>query len=277
MPKLKLEDDELDVDELEEAEYTEGEFESYDGEIPPKGTRLIGYVKSIWYTRTKNDDAMLKVLFVADGNTGAEEEYNGLPIFENAALIPGAKFRWAPMMKVFGITLRDVKNKMVAESTEDDQFGAKLKSIGSLVPGSDESWFTVQTGRERYDGAWQARAAKWFPYEDPEDTVEPEDEEEDTEVEVEEVEDEDVAEEPEDEEDTPEEEPAPPARGRRAAATKTAAKSDTKKPAAKAAAPARGARTASSGRTAKPAAKAAAPARGRRSAAAAVEDDEPPF
>jgi hypothetical protein len=267
MPTLKLDDDVLDVDALESAEYTEGEFESYDGEVPPKGTILSGYVKSIWYALTKNEDSMLKVLFVADGNEGDEAEYNGIPIFENAALIPSAKFRWAPMMRVLGFTLRDVKSKMVAESNEDDQFGAKLKKIGSFVPGEEAegAWVRVVTGRERYNGEWQCRAAKWLPWEEAE-AEDPDEEPEDEEAvdEAEEV-DEEVDEEPEEEE--PEAEPEPPARGRRSAAKPAAAAA--KKPAAKA--------PAGRGRTAAPAKKPAAsakPARGRRPA---VEDDEPPF
>jgi hypothetical protein len=264
MPTLKLDDDVLDVDTLENAEYTEGEFESYDGEVPPKGTLLQGYVKSIWYALTKNEDSMLKVLFVADGNEGDEAEYNGIPIFENAALIPSAKFRWAPMMRVLGFTLRDVKSKMVAESAEDDQFGAKLKKIGPFVPGEDQdgAWVRVVTGRERYNGEWQARAAKWLPWEDAEEPEEPEEpaEDEDDEEAVEEDEEvDDTEEEPEEEP-----EPEPPARGRRSATKAPAKKAAATKPAAR-------------GRTAAAPAKKAAskPARGRRPST--VEDDEPPF
>jgi hypothetical protein len=166
------------------------------------------------------------------------------------------------MMRTLGFTLRDVKSKMVAEANEDDQFGAKLKKIGPFVPGEDQdgAWVRVVTGRERYNGDWQARAAKWLPWEDAEEPEEPEEpaEEEDDEEAVEE--DEEI----EDTEEEPEAEPEPPVRGRRSATKAPAKKAAATKPAARGRA------------AAAPAKKAASrPARGRRPST--VEDDEPPF
>jgi hypothetical protein len=252
IPKLKVEDDELDIDELEEAEYSEdgGDFEPYDGPLPPKGTILVGLVKKVWWTYTKNDDPMLKILFVADDNVGDKAKYNGCPIWENAALTAGSKFRWKPFLDVMGLTIAMVK-KNTTISSEEESNGDPIEKIGKWSPGGDEAWCRILTAREKYLDEWTARVGKWLEYEEPE-------EDED---------DEDVADEPEDEADTPEEETTKPARGsggRRAA-----------KPAATTAAPATRSRR-------QPAAKAATsttkPARGRgRSGKAADTDNEPPF
>jgi hypothetical protein len=271
-PKIKVADDELDVNELEEAEYSDQDFASYDGEIPPADTILTARLDKMWWTMTKNDDRMLKVLIIADENTGDLEEYNGLPMWENMALTPGAKFRWAPMMEQFGFTIRDIKTKLYVESEDHPQFGAPIERVGTFEPGSDAAWCRVITKRERYDGEWRAHVARWLDYE-----AEAEEEEEEPE------EPEEAEEEEQEEQEEEEEEAAPPARGRRQPA-RTAAKADSApeptpaRPASRRAAtaatpPANGGR-----RGARSAPPAAAPAkRGRRAAAQDVADDEPPF
>jgi len=273
MPRLKIEDDEFNADELDEAEYESGSYERYTGEEPPKDTVLRGYVKSMWWGYTAKDDPMVKVLFIADGNTGAEEEYNGCPIWENYPLIKIAKFKWGPFFQQFGLTARLFKTKMyVAE--DDDNIGAPIEKVGTFVPGeeSTDAWCRVLTTREKYNGKWQTHVAEWM--DDAEDDDEDEEEvETEEEVDVEEEEDED-------------EEPTPPsARTRRAASGKTSVS-----PATKSAAPAKTAatrtsaaktsgtpRTAAKSAAGKPAAKASAPVRGRRGKAAAGYDDDPPF
>lgn len=280
MPRLKVEDDELDIEALEEAEYTEGDYESYSGERPPKGTILAGFVKKMWWTYTTNDDPMFKILFVADGNEGDEEEYEGCPIWENAALIPTAKFKWAPFMETFGITLKDVKTKLYVGPEDDPGKGAPIEKIGTWKPGSDDSYCRVLVDQERYNNEWQARIGKWLDYEPGEEEEEPEEPEPparptkgrgtsgrakagsttqkaapargrrakpEPQEEPDEPDDE-PEEEPD--EDEPEEKPAPRRTASRARSTKAPAKPATK-------APARGARS-------------------RRQAAQEV-DDEPPF
>lgn len=264
MPKLKVTDDELDVEELEDAEYNEdGDFEDYSGEQPPKGTILRGFIKKMWWTYSQNDNPMLKILFVADGNTGDLEEYNGLPVWENAVLIPSVKFRWQPFLDTFGLTIRDVKTKLYV-SADDDNQGAPIEKIGKWEPGEDARCRIV-TKRERYQGEWNTKVSKWL---DDEEAADEEEEEEappprrsraakpaassrrKPDPEPEEDEEEEEAEEAEDEEE--EEEAPPPRRG-----------------------PAGRSRTS----TARAKAPAKAPARGRsrRAAAQDVDDEEPPF
>jgi chemotaxis protein histidine kinase CheA len=265
MPKLRKEDtDDIDVDELESAEYNEEQYSSYGGEVPPADTILRAYIKNMWYTRTnpkpgkKFGNPMLKVLLIADENEEELEEYNGLPLWENMSLTPGAKFKWAPFLSHFGLTIRDVKSKIVVAEDDDSQ-GAPIQKIASLVPGSDESWCRVITSRESYDGKMQAHVRSWLPYDEDEQPEEVEEEEEAEEEEEEEV----------DEEQEPE-------RGRRTAAKPAAAKpaaTARKVPAATTtrSAPRKAATTASAPAKSR---AATSPKRGRRNPAA---DDEPPF
>jgi hypothetical protein len=60
-----------------------GEFQPYDGPIPPKGTILVGLIKQFQLTRNKGGDLMLKCLFEAKGNEADKAKYDGLPVWWN--------------------------------------------------------------------------------------------------------------------------------------------------------------------------------------------------
>jgi hypothetical protein len=273
MTKLRKEDTaDLDIDELEAIEYSTETFDSYDGEVPPKDIELTGFVRKMWWTRTQNNDPMLKILWVAEENTDDFEEYNGCPFWLNYALIGGAKFRWAPFLENYGLTLKQVKNNTDVQD-KDDQNGAPINKIGSFRPGeeNDEAWCRVITDRERYNGEFKPAIKSWLPY-DADDA--------DADADADDAEEQEY-----EEEDEPEDEPEPepePARGRRSGtarrasvATEPARGSRTTRAAASPpdkAAPARGTRGA---RTAKPAATSKPAARGRGRGRAA--DNEPPF
>jgi hypothetical protein len=279
MVRIRQEDvADLDVEELDSLEYSTEQFDSYDGEVPPKDTELIGYLRKMWWTRSQNNDPMIKALWVAAENDGDLDEYNGCPFWLNLPLIGGAKFRWAPFFETYGITLRQIKKREMDLADKDDQNGAPINKIGNFRPGeeNDEAWCRIITTRERYNGEWQPRVAEWLPYDADGDEAEPEEEEE--------PEDEYEDEEPEEE---PEPEPAP-ARGRGGRGTRSTARSApvaAEKPAARRGtrtAPAKPvetapARTGRGTRTAKAAAP-ATPARGRgRARSKDGYDDEPPF
>src|SRR5712691_3634503 len=181
MPKLKTDEYNVDFDELENTEYTEGgSFTSYDGDVPAKGTILRAYVRKMWWTLTalkpdgSGEDAMIKVLVVASSNEGDTAEYNGCPFWESLALNPQSKWKWQPFLDQFGITLRDIKTKtMVAD--EDDNVGAPIEKIGNFIPGenSDAAWCRVVTDRSRYNGEWSAHVGSWLDYEDDGEPEEP--------------------------------------------------------------------------------------------------------
>ena len=182
MPKLRKEEvADLDVQVLDEQEYTEGDFETYEGEIPPANTELTGYVSKMWWCRTaeKDDgsglDPMIKVLWIASDNDGENEAYNGLPIWENLVLTPGAKFRWAPFLDAVGITLKAIKSStFVAEEDDERVGGAPIEKIGSFEPGedSDEAWLRVITKRRFWNDEWRVESKKWLSWADGDGTGE---------------------------------------------------------------------------------------------------------
>jgi hypothetical protein len=176
VPKLKLGDDDLDIDALEEAEYNEDDYQEYTGKQPPAGTVLAGYVKKMWWAYTNNGDGMLVALFIADGNVDEEEKYNGLPVWDRMALITSAKFRWKPFLDAMGFTLRDVKSRTrVAE--DDDNIGAPIQRIGSWEPG-EEALARIITKRDRFNDEPSTKVKTWLAYEDPEEDADEDEEEE---------------------------------------------------------------------------------------------------
>lgn len=211
MPRLKVDDDELDIEELEEAEYEESDYEPYSGPQPPKGTILYGYIKKIWWTYNSNDVRMLVVIFEATEESG---KYKGLGVWDRITLSTAAKFRWQPFLDAAGITLQDIKRKMIVEKDDENQ-GRPVNKIGALEIGDEEkAAIRIVTKRDRYNDDWETKVDKWLPWEDPQD----EDDEDDEDFDEDDVEEE-------------EEEPAPK---RRAAASATRSGARTaRKPAAK--------------------------------------------
>ena len=255
MPKLKLGDDDLDIDALEDAEYQEDEYEEYTGKQPPAGTVLAGHIKKMWWTYTNNGDGMLVALFVADGNTGDEKKFNGLPVWDRLALTTAAKFRWKPFLDATGIALREIKAKMVV-AEDDDNIGAPISKIGRWEPGED-ALARIITKRDRYEGEVSTKVKTWLAYAEAED----EDEEEGYEDEEDEL---------EEEEDEDEDDVQGRRTGRVAHPTRAA-----KPPAKPAPARQRTARSATARGKAAPAARKRSPV-GRRGSKTGYDDD-PPF
>jgi hypothetical protein len=251
---VKLKGDDLgafDPDELD-VEWSESDYQDYTGEQPPTGTTLRGGIKKIWWTFTAAEDPMIKALWVAEGNTGALAEYNGLPIWENIVFTPKAAFKYGPFLQILGLTLKQIKTQMYV-ADEDDNIGVPIERIGKVAPGTEATECGVIVKRRKWNGEWQTNIGKLI--EQPDLDEDDEDEEEEAprstrgsrkapskpaaksaparrrraaEPEEEEDEEEDEPEEDEEEEDEP---PAKPAR--RAPARKPAAKTPAKKPAAR--------------------------------------------
>ena len=261
VPKLKVGDEELDIDELEAAEYEESDFEPYTGPRPPKGTILTGLIKKAWWCETNSGKRMIKVIFEADDDAG---KYAGCPIWDNIALQANTKFRWYPFLEATGITLQDIKRKLYVED-DDDNIGAPIIKIGTWKPGTDVAAIRVVTGSERRNDEWQTKVDKWLEYETP-------DEDEDDEDEEDEEQDLEEEEEVEEDEEDEEEEPEPPARNRRTAARR--ARPTATRPAKSAASSRTGA--AKPAQSKATATKAAKPPRGRAAKRSGYSDD-PPF
>jgi hypothetical protein len=306
MPKLKRDEvADLDVKVLDEQEYTEGDFDTYEGEIPPANTELTGYVSKLWWCRTaeKDDgsglDPMIKVLWVAADNEGDLEDFNGLPIWENLVLVPSAKFRWAPFLDVHGITLKAIKTSTYVGEEDDERIGgAPIEKIGDFEPGeeSDAAWSRLITKRRFWNDEWRAEAKSWMAWadgegeahpaaeaaddadgedgtEEPDDTIYEDDEGYLVNADGDYVDEEgDLVDEPVAAAEEPEEpaEPEPPARTR-GRGKPAAAKPAAAKPAARASKPAAAARpagrAAAKPAAAKPAAAATSSRRGKPAAA----------
>jgi hypothetical protein len=194
MVRMKLKDDEFDTDELD-VEYEGPQFERYTGEIPKNNTILTFRVTKAWWLINENDESQMKLLAVAEGNDGELKEYNGLPMWETLTWTPKNARRYQPFLMNFGLTVKDIKNKMDVEA-EDDNIGTPINSIAGWEPGSDDALCRVVVKRDYWNEEWRAKVQwdGWLEF-DPDLYVEPGDEEED--------EDED-------------EEPARPTRGRAA-------------------------------------------------------------
>jgi len=169
MVRMKLDRTEFDPDDLD-VEWEEGQtFTKYDGDIPPVDTVLIARITKMWWTQTNDGSAsMIKMVAVAEQNTGDLEEYNGLDSWENLTFKKTAAFRYGPFLAHFGIAYKDIFNKMDVEE-EDDRIGTPINKIGNWVVGSDDALCRIVTGRDKYKGKQQSRIEGWLDYEEPDD------------------------------------------------------------------------------------------------------------
>lgn len=270
MPKLRVPDDELDVKELEDAEYTEGsgDYEDYEGPEPGGKVLVPLYIKKLWWCYTSNEDPMIKVLAIADDTAG---RFSGWPVWDNIALTAGAKFRWQPFLDAFGFTLRDIKGKIMVGEEED--LGDPIEKIGTWQPGEDQdgAYARVLTKREKYQGNWSTKIDTWLKYKAGVEGDDSDEEEEpparsrsrsssDGKAKPKPRAKEKPEPEPDDEQDDEDEPDEPPAKTR-----------GTSRSAKGADAAGKGRGTARKAATAKPAAK------GRGRAATDDDEDEPPF
>ncbi len=209
MVRMKLSRDEFDAKALD-VKVEKSTFKRYRGEIPKNGTILIFRVTRMWWTQSKQGDSQIYLMAFAEGNKGALKQFNGLPVREYLTFIPEAAFRYQNFLQNFGLTTKDIFNRMDVEP-EPDSIGDVINSIGPWVVGSDDALCRIALVRDRYDpDELKVKVDRdgWLPLDDED---EPDDDEDD---------DEDVDDD-EDEED--EEPPARPARGRSRTAAKPAA------------------------------------------------------
>jgi hypothetical protein len=218
MVRMKLSRDEFDPKKLD-VKVEPSTFKRYRGEIPPNGTILIFRVTRMWWTQSKAGDSQIYLMAFAEQNEGKFKKFNGLPVREYLTFNPDSAFRYQPFLHNFGLTTRDIFNKMDVEP-EPDKVGDIINSIGGWVVGSDDALCRIALVRDRYDpDELKAKVDKegWLPY----------DEDDELDDDVDDEYDEDMQEEPEDEEDTPPARPArrsrttqAPARGAKAASAR---------------------------------------------------------
>jgi len=209
MVRMKLSRDEFDAKALD-VKVEKSTFKRYRGEIPRNGTILIFRVTRMWWTQSKQGDSQIYLMAFAEGNKGALKQFNGLPVREYLTFIPEAAFRYQNFLQNFGLTTKDIFNRMDVEP-EPDSIGDVINSIGPWVVGSDDALCRIALVRDRYDpDELKAKVDRdgWLPLDEDD---EPED-----------VDDEDDEDDDDDEDDEP---PARPARRSRTAAKPAATRS----------------------------------------------------
>jgi hypothetical protein len=60
----------------------EGNFQPYDGPIPPKGLYKAVWKRG-WWTKSSTDKPMIKLLFVLETDNAQKKQFNGCPLFHN--------------------------------------------------------------------------------------------------------------------------------------------------------------------------------------------------
>jgi hypothetical protein len=190
MVRMKLTKDEFDPKALD-VKVEKSTFKRYRGEIPPNGTILIFRVTRMWWTQSKAGDSQIYLLAFAEQNKGKLAQYNGLPVREYLTFNPDAAFRYQNFLHNFGLTTRDIYNKMDVEP-EPDSIGDVINSIGDWVVGSDDALCRIALVRDRYDpDELKAKVDKegWLPL-DEDDEPEDVDDEDDDDLDDEDEEDE---------------------------------------------------------------------------------------
>src|SRR5580765_406693 len=149
MVRMKLSKEEFDPKALD-VKVDKSTFKRYRGEIPPNGTILIFRVTKMWWTQSNAGDSQIRVMAFAEQNKGSLKKYNGLPIREYLTFNPDAAFRYQNFLQNFGLTTRDIFNKMDVEP-QPDQIGDVINSIAGWVVGSDDALCRIAVVRDRYN------------------------------------------------------------------------------------------------------------------------------
>lgn len=137
MPRMKLSDRDFNVKELD-VDYEPSDFKRYDGDMPRSGTILRARVTKLWWTQSGDGTSAMKVLAVAEQNTGDRKKYNGLPIWDFLTFKPEAAFRYMPFLHTFEIQLQDIRRHMMV-GDEPENLGDPILSIGDWSVGSDDA------------------------------------------------------------------------------------------------------------------------------------------
>lgn len=226
MPRMKLTKDEFNPDKLN-VKVEPSKFKRYRGEIPKNGTILIFRVTRMWWTQAKDGTSQIYLIAIAEQNTGALKQFNGLPIKEYLTFKEEAAFRYMNFLNNFGLTTRMIFSKLMIED-KPDSIGDIITAIGPWVVGSDDALCRIALVRDRYDpDELKAKADRdgWLPYDEADEA-----DEDDEDLDDEDEDDEDIDEDDEDLEDEEEDEPpARPTKARRGRTSQAKASSRTRR------------------------------------------------
>jgi hypothetical protein len=158
--KLKLGAD-FDAEGLDEADYDDTEFPSYDGPLPPNNTWLTMRLTKAWQRYSSNSDLQFKTILVAGGG-----DYDGLTIWDNITFTEKAAFHYRPWLLAFGITAKMIKSSTVVDDDEG-KFGHLVQRIGRWTPDTDDALCRVRVvrGKDQEDNP-RPEAGTYRPLED---------------------------------------------------------------------------------------------------------------
>ena len=179
MAKLKISAEDFDLEGLDQAEEGEG-FEDYDGPIPPNKTILRGRIVQMWASKSEAGNLRFPYLWIAQGNEGDLERYNGLPVFDGVTWVASAATWYKPFLAAFGIKLKDIFNKTDVEE-EEGRFGNKINKIGKWRPDRENTDGDCRMiiKRDRFEGEVRAKCGKFLPLDAADEAADEEDEGED--------------------------------------------------------------------------------------------------
>lgn len=104
--------------------------EDYDGPEPKGNLVLSGDITKMWATTSQAGNDMIKVLFVASGNTDDRKKYNGWVCFDNITFADNMAWRYGPFLDVLDVGLADVERRTVVG--EEENPGFPILKIGPL-------------------------------------------------------------------------------------------------------------------------------------------------
>lgn len=155
----------------DEPEAVSGEFNDYDGPVPPKGIYQHN-LKKLWLTENKNGDQMIKGLAEIE-ETGEKKKYNGYATWFNQNVTE----QGLPYLKTFldalGVSWDDFYNKTVTADDEDN-VGSPIVKIGRVKIGDNP--LRINCKRGSYKGEDKLEVARFLEPKEPVDDDETDEE-----------------------------------------------------------------------------------------------------
>jgi hypothetical protein len=117
-----------------------GQFQAYDGPIPPNGLYKALFKKG-WWVKSSTGKPMLKVLFVLESTKESVVQYNGCPAFHNITNEASTAWKMKELFTALGTG---------AKSAVDTDDKGNVTRIGSARPG--KTYLLINSVVERYKG-----------------------------------------------------------------------------------------------------------------------------
>lgn len=155
-----------------------GDFQPYDGPLPPKGTILEGVIKQFQIAKNRNDEPMLKCLFEAKGNEDEKAKYNGLPVWWNGNITDQGKGfvnDFLVHLALFnGVDPKRMKFDFWKKgpALESDKLPSPIKAIGTFAVDANGMKSKISTRLGSYKGEEKTEVGFWIIPKQPSDQAE---------------------------------------------------------------------------------------------------------